>query len=462
MMFRSSLLVVLTALAGAALPSAGAPEAGPGPNGAAGYLWNPVRRTADNHPLRIKVLVLNYDPKVPSEGGKKLSEVFRWNDSRRLAGRYEQDLEYASGGALELEVVEWRDLDEIYAQKDGFRYTIEEYVRNRRAGKGWRENLEAGYPQILREQGVPDLIDAGKIDEVWIFSDHFFGLWEASMAGPGAFFINGGVYPEIKTVRPFAFYGFNYERGVAEMLHNTSHRTEATMNRIYGEWKLQAPKNNWELFSANDRQSNGVAGVGTCHWPANAEKDYDYGNPRTVQSHGEDFLRYPKLTGENKPVSRTTWGRGERPDYHSDYMRWYFGLLPRAPGWNADGRANNWWKYLYNFPAYDGKGRELPPAARLLPAGSGEPQTLRVAYHGPVPLDPASLGGDDLELTLASGRSVSAKLVGASDSKPAQYLVGTYSFTLPRAPGVRIRLRAGKVRDANGKGLAGADLGGMN
>ena len=50
------------------------------------------------------------------------------------------------------------------------------------------------------------------------------------MAGPGAFFINGGVYPEVPSHRPFAFYGFNYERGVAEMMHDACHRTEATLN----------------------------------------------------------------------------------------------------------------------------------------------------------------------------------------------------------------------------------------
>ncbi len=30
-------------------------------------LWNPHRPTPDNPPLRVKVLVLNYDPLVPSE-----------------------------------------------------------------------------------------------------------------------------------------------------------------------------------------------------------------------------------------------------------------------------------------------------------------------------------------------------------------------------------------------------------
>jgi hypothetical protein len=193
------------------------------------------------------------------------------------------------------------------------------------------------------------------------------------MAGPGAFFVNGGVYPEVPVKRPFVFYGFNYERGVAEMLHDTCHRAEATLNRVFGEWKLSAPRNDWELFSANAGQSGGLAGVGTCHWPANAEKDYDYDNPRVVQSWALDFLNYPNLkcrdrTSTRKPVSQDTWiaasGLANR-DPHRSYMLWYFTLLPRAPGTGPDGRQNNWWKYLYDFTQYDKTGKPTNASAGL-------------------------------------------------------------------------------------------------
>lgn len=324
-------------------------------------LRNPFRATEDNPPITVRVLVLNYDPFVKSEGNRRLHEVFGWSDPRVLAKRYQETLEFASGGAVRFQVVAWRDLDEIYAQKDGYRYDPEEYVRLRRAGKGWHEGGGQDYPRLLREQGVPAMVDAPegssrRVDEVWIFGDHYFGLWEASMAGPGAFFINGGVYPEVPVKRPFAFYGFNYERGLAEMLHNTCHRTEATLNRAFGEWKLKDPRNDWELFSANASQSGGHAGVGTCHWPANAQKDYDYDNRRVVSSWAEDFLNYPNLAcrdrvGGRKPVSRDTWSirmYGARDD-HAAYMLWYFTLLPRAAGVGPDGRQNNWWKYVYAF-----------------------------------------------------------------------------------------------------------------
>ncbi len=336
----------------------------------------PFVPTADNPQIVVRVLVLNYDPFVPSEGGRRLHEVLGFNDPRVLADGYQRWLEWASGGAVRFIIEEWRDLNQIYAQQDGYRYEAEEYVRLRRsANPEWHDGGGMDYPRLLAEQGVPARIDTPadsgqRIDEVWIFGDHCFGLWEASMAGPGAFFINGGVYPEVPTQRPFAFYGFNYERGVTEMLHNTGHRTECHLNRVFGAWNLADPRNDWELFSANAHQSNGHAGVGTCHYPANGQSDYDYTNPREVQSWAFDFINYPRLvcrdrTSGRQLVTAQTWtvtNAAGRPDPGLGYQAWYFSLLPRAAGTGADGRQNNWWKYIYDYTSYDEHGQPLPAA----------------------------------------------------------------------------------------------------
>jgi hypothetical protein len=306
-------------------------------------------------PIKHRVLVLNYDPFYQ---GKRLHQELGFNDPRELAKNYILDMKQATKGLVDFEIVEWRDLDEIYAREDGGIYRVEDYVRMRRTNAGWPKSIVANYPRILSEQKVVPKIDDGTIDEVWIFGDHYFGLWEASMAGPGAFFINGGVYPNVPSLRPFAFYGFNYERGVAEMLHNTAHRVEATMNRTYGNWNLKTPQNNWELFSANFEQSGGIAGVGTCHWPPNAQSDYDYGNKREVLSHAEDFLNYPKLTLKRRPVSAKTWSP-DGVDPHRGYMKWYFGHIPQAPGINPDGKLNNWFPYIFDFQNYDNTGKPL-------------------------------------------------------------------------------------------------------
>ena len=186
------------------------------------------------------------------------------------------------------------------------------------------------------------------------------------MAGPAAFDINGGVYDQVPCKRRFAIMGFNVERGVAEMIHDVTHRTEATMSRLYGGWKVEQLTTNWAKFAANQKQS-GTAAVGTCHYPPNAEKDYDYANRRAVESTADDWLHYPDLTGRRRSFNCEEWrepyknSKGD-PDYHRNYQKWWFSHLPKAPGVNPDGRLNNWWEYVFNFNAYDERGKPLPAA----------------------------------------------------------------------------------------------------
>jgi hypothetical protein len=233
-----------------------------------------------------------------------------------------------------------------------------------RTGKGWHDPDTADYPKTFRDYNVIPRIDKGEIDEVWFFGAPYFGYNESAMAGPGAFYINGATYEDVPSKRAFAIMGFNYERGVAEMTHDLSHRTESTMARVYGGWEVDKLTTNWAKFAANDKQSHGVAAAGTCHWPPNAEHDYDYGNPRTVNSSADDWLNYPNLTGVTKPVNRDNWSEpfknaNGQPDWQRNYMLFWFTHLPHAPGTNADGRLNNWWEYIFHFNNYDASGKPV-------------------------------------------------------------------------------------------------------
>jgi hypothetical protein len=446
---------------------------------------NPIAKAPDNDTLHVKVLVINFDPLVPSEGNRRLYEIFNWNNPRHLAAGYEADMERASGGAIEFDIVEWRDLNEIPAFSDGFRYTPDEYVQKRRAGSGWHEGSSADFPRIVAEQNIVPLIDGGQVDELWLIGDHFFYLpGESWMAGPGAFFINGHV-PGIPTQRAFASMGFSYERGWAEMLHNMGHRTEFTMNRFHGSMNLANPTSNWSKFSANAGQCwfncpenivpHEPTGIGTTHRPANAAGDYDTGNPRVVQSWADDFLNFPNLTGATIPVSSQTWANNwstlPSPDFERDYQRWYFSHLPRAPGVNAtDQRQNNWWKYLYDFNNYAPTGQPLPLSAK---ARTGDifnvgqtTYTFTVAYSGAVPVNIQTLGNSDLLVLGPNGFSQAAELVGLSDSTNDTYVVATYRVAAPGGtwdPADRgvysIRLKTQEVRDALGASLPEAIIG---
>lgn len=304
-------------------------------------------------PITISVLVLNYDPIIESEGVKRLHEVFGWNDPRKLADGYIADILLASGGFARYKVVEWRDLDEFPVKKDGFRYDDESFLKAFRETKQFHQPDGLDYEAMIESQKVVPLIDSGKVDEVWMFGAPYFGYWEAAMAGPGAYFINGGVYDRVPSKRPFAIMGFNYERGVAEMSHDLCHRAENHLKRAYGSWNSKEPQHEWDRFSAYEQATGGIAGVGNCHFPPNAEKGYDYANPRTVQSTADSWLTHPRMTRKITLVNRESWGG---PDYHRNYMKWWFARLPKAPGFARDGRPNNWWKYIFRFTDYDAKG----------------------------------------------------------------------------------------------------------
>lgn len=440
------------------------------PNGGRGAgtvpIWNGFRPDPENPPLTLRVLVLNYDPIVRAEGHRRLSELFGWSQSHDLATQFIEAMEFATGGYLRHEIIEWRNLNAFYHQEGGYLPTCDEYVRNRRSGSGWREPIVADYPLLLAEQNVAPRIDAGEIDEVWIFSDHFFGLWEASMAGPGAFFINGGVYPGVPTRRPFAFYGFNYERGVAEMMHNAAHRTEATMNRAFGEWNLRSPKNMWEKFSANNNQSDGRAGVGTCHWPPNAQHDYDYANTRAVDSWADAFLRYPDVEFQPRRVTRDTWSTG--PDFHLDYMKWYFAHLPRAAGTSKSGHRHNWLAYIFDFQAYDAFGKPARPSTLLIRGDVADPSEtrhlLQVCYRSHMQVDPETLGADDLEVSGPDGGKLAAMPTLGTGPHWVSDRVVNYSIEAPSGgwkPGGRYRvsLRKGVVKTRQGQPFPAGPIG---
>lgn len=137
-----------------------------------------------NQPLRVDVLVLNYDPLVASYENRRVHDVLGWNDPNRLAERFARNVQTSSGGFVQYEIVEWRDLNEIPQKADGFRYDVEQYVRNWKQGGDWHHPDTADYVQLLNDQGVPQLIRQDVVDEVWLFGGPYFGYWESAMAGP--------------------------------------------------------------------------------------------------------------------------------------------------------------------------------------------------------------------------------------------------------------------------------------
>lgn len=330
---------VLASAAGLALPGATPPK----PTGK----MKGVARTKDA--LTPRVLVLNFNPVIKSEGGKRLHEVIGWKDSRYLAGGYVADLRACSGGYVRYQIADWKDLDEHPLKKDGFRYTDESFLQMWRDPKRPFHQPDAiDYHAIIRAHDIEKRIDSGDIDEVWLFTYPFTGTWESTMAGPTAYFCNSDPLPGVKTKRNFVIMGFNFERGVGEMLEDQGHRTESILRKVYGSWDSTNPKHDWDRFTTYDKTTPGLSACGNVHFAPNSEKDYDWGNKRYVESTGDDWLDYPRLTGAKRVMNCSDWGNG----YIRSHHRWWLERLPKAAGRGPNGILANWWDYAVDFNSH--------------------------------------------------------------------------------------------------------------
>jgi len=299
-------------------------------------------------PLRPRVLAVVYNPIIESEGGKRLTDVFRWSDPSELARSLAQDLRDASGGFVQYQVAQTLVVDAFPARQDGFQWTDGEYLRCARAGRGWPQPEAANYDSLVRTHALVRRVNRREIDEVWVFAMPHSGLYESAMAGEDAYFCTAPPLVDIETERPFILMGFDYERGVGQMLESMGHRTESIMRHVYGSWDVEET-HAWNRFSLYDRAAPGKAGCGTVHMAPNSKKDYDFANPRPVLSSADDWLSYPQLTGKKRLVTCAEWGNGDL----RLFQKWWLSHLPRARGRGPDGRLANWWKYVVDFTRYD-------------------------------------------------------------------------------------------------------------
>jgi len=299
----------------------------------------PVSPPEQPEPMHRRVLLLVFNPTIPSHGGRKLTDVLNWNDPDRLAHDYAADLRDVSGGLADFEVVDRIEVDGWPVKIDGFCYNPDSYMQCMNHHSDWHVPDLADYPKIVADFNLLDRVAAGEIDEVWMFSSPSGGFWESSMVGPGAFWCNSEPVPNTDAAgRRFILMGFNFERGVGEMLEDFCHRVEAHLERV---WQQESGEQNlWKRFTRYDKIVPGQAGCGNVHFAPNSARDYDWGNPRYVPSNCDDWLTFPDFKGVVKQVNSAEWGGGDIRAHH----RWWLRHLPRAAG-RANGISNNWWAF---------------------------------------------------------------------------------------------------------------------
>ncbi len=291
-------------------------------------------------PVSRKVLLIVFDPPIPSENGRRLSDIRHWNSPQTLVSGYIGDLKEASYGYAGFEVVDTLLSDHFPLKEDGFAYDPDEFLRCLDSGSGFHQPDTADYHAIITDYNLVSRINSGEIDEVWMFGFPYSGFYESRMVGPGSIWCNAPPMLDVPGCnRRFLMMGFNYERGVGEMLESFSHRGEYILKYVY----QNTPANNnlWQIFTRYEKANPGRAQVGTVHYAPNSQIDYDWGNPRQVLSGCRNWLNFPDLSGDPVLVDCSEWGGGDIRQHHL----WWLRHFPHLPG-SASGISSNWWQYV--------------------------------------------------------------------------------------------------------------------
>ncbi len=294
-------------------------------------------------PVRIvtsHVLLVVYDPIMDASTGAHLSQTMHWNNPDTLVDGFIQDIQDASGGLARFEIAQRVQLNEFPALADGYRYDPTSYLGVVKGGQTAHQPETVDYLAILTGLNVLPGIASRSIDEVWLFGFPQAGFYESIMGGAGAFWCNS--QPLSSTAgcdRKFVIMGFSYERGPGEMLHSFGHRCESILTKAFEGNPGDA--NLYSRFSRYDKIAPGQAEVGVIHFAPNSEQDYDWNNPRLVQSNCYDWYNFPNFKGDVRQVNADEWGNGDMRSVHL----WWLKHLPKIAG-RTHGVANNWWQYI--------------------------------------------------------------------------------------------------------------------
>jgi len=336
--------------AGAASTAGGATEGGQGSGGAAGSAAGDGAGGAAGSggsaaTITRRVLVVIFEPHEPVSGAP-LWQAAGYEDPDALTAAATEWWAETSDGRLEYIVVETRRVDDFPVKADGFDYDYAGWQGVMADPETAHQPDQADYDAIIADADLCARANAGEVDELWLFGGPYFGFAESALAGPGAFPYNGPSFAENACARFLPIMGFNYERGLPELLHDFGHRAEATMTQVFGGWAEDRTSHDWDRFGlvAAQSPSFGYSGCGSVHYPPNAAADYDYARAAPEASYCDAFLSYPALPADlaaaTVPVSCEMWGCTE-----DGYLRYWFRHLPHAAGVTG-GISNDWWAYF--------------------------------------------------------------------------------------------------------------------
>ncbi len=290
-------------------------------------------------PVQPRVLAIVHNPIIRAKGGMKAQQAYGWNNPDKLAAEYIADIQAISYGYAQYEIVERIEMDEFPLKLDGFRYTDETFHRAWLA-RQFHQPDSVDYMALVKQFKMIERVNDNQIDEVWLLGFPYCGYYESIMLGPGAFWCNAPPLQGTNHAKKrFVIMGFNYERGVGEMLEDLGHRAESMMMKVFANVRGEA--NLWERFTRYEKTHPGRSECGNVHFAPNSVKDYDWGNRTPVLSRCDHWYTFPNIEGEPRTVDCSEWGNGDIRAHHV----WWFRHFPHVVG-ETNGISWNWWEYV--------------------------------------------------------------------------------------------------------------------
>ncbi|HEY3268388.1 MAG TPA: hypothetical protein VGM37_15825 [Armatimonadota bacterium] len=326
-----------------------------------------------------KVIVLIYDPKLPSEGGKRLTEFVKANDPVEYSHILVDAVRQASWGYINYKIVDIIRVDGFPRKVDGFLYTPESFLEVRKT-QNWQPSTSS-YRGFFVDNNLLNRVKKENITELWVWGASGMHFDEFAMYIPNRyaryaptdnewFYRPYDIPPEIG--HTMWVMGFNYEVGSDNMIHSYTHRVEsmAALGPADGIWDTVNKRDPWNVFSWLEMDHKGTPSmVGNCHVPPNGESGYDYNNKRKVESWADNWANYPDLRGPARTIGSEEWCYNQH-----GYQRWILEHLPKYPGYTRYG-YNNWWVYIANTDEDLPEYHQPDPSQFRLPSDFPAPGT---------------------------------------------------------------------------------------
>jgi chorismate mutase len=221
----------------------------------------------------------------------------------------------------------------------------------------------AEYARIMADVNVREWVEKRGVREVWIWGYHGgkVDLWESNLSSPFGDVSNSDRDPGDLPVfdRTYTVYHYNYQRGASEAVEDHIHQIEAVLNAVDGrDVTPEAQWTNllfWGKFVGSDRTHKIVKpGFGWAHYPPNGERDYDWANPRFVETDIEDWK--PDGTGRKQRLNCERW--------EGNSLKWFVYWMQNLPGRNnglehGGKPLRNWWVFLGDYDTAKREGLKL-------------------------------------------------------------------------------------------------------